>query len=236
MGSPRTPKTEDLPTIGQVASLIEGVGGDSVELRNQAIAQAVSPLASKTELTQATTGLASTTALTMVAQAIPSFSSDTPRAETPAGAVGNMGKVPHADHQHPRLTSSTAGTTGADGTATLAFTRSFATLPGVVLTAIENNTSAGPSLKVMKWKTKNAQGQLVDRSTAQGSTESYDGCVVYAWRGRALPTQQPISVVSLLTGVITGLNNLIGALSGYEPYVAASNVAFTFIAVQSSAS
>lgn len=223
MGSPRTPKTEDLPTIGQVASLIEGVGGDSVELRNAAIAQAVSPLASKSELTQ-------------VAGAIPSFSSDTPRAETPAGAVGNMGKVPHADHQHPRLTSSTSGTTGADGTATLAFTRSFATLPGVVLTAIENNTSAGPSLKVMKWKTKNAQGQLVDRSTTQGSTETYDGCVVYAWRGRSLPTQQPLNVLTLLGGVITGLNNLIGALSGYEPYVAASSVAFTFIAVQSSAS
>lgn len=232
MGSPRTPYTEDLTTLPQVQTLVEGLGGDSVDLRNMAIAQAVQPLATKTDLDTK----ASTAALMMVAQTIPTFSSDTPRAETPAGAVGNMGKVPHADHQHPRLTSSTSGITGSDGTATLAFTRSFATLPGVVLTAIENNTSAGPSLKVMKWKTKNTQGQLVDRSTAQGSTESYDGCVVYAWRGRALPQQQTINVLSLLGGVITALNNLLTALSGYEPYVAAGNVSFTFIAVQSSAS
>lgn len=204
--------------LGRVAS-----SADTPEMRDEAIGRAVS-------------GKASNAALAMVANTIPTFSNATPAAESPAGAAGSMGMVPHADHQHPRLTSSTSGQTGADGTATVAFTRSFATLPGVVLTAIENSTSAGPSLKAMKWKTKNAQGQMVDRSTAAGSTQTYDGVVVYAWRGRALPTQQPIGVLSLLAGVVTGLNNLIGALSGYDTNVPALNVVFTCIAVQSSAS
>ena len=222
MSSPRTPRDDDYIDLVQVQKLIENVGGDSVQNRNQAIAAAVQPLAS-------------TAALTLVANAIPQFSSQTPSPESKAGASGSMGLVPHADHQHPRLTSSTSGQTVTDGTATVTFTRTFTALPGVVLMAIENTSSAGPSMKVMKWLTKNAQGQLVDRSTTQGSTETYDGCVVYAWRSRALPAQTTINVLSLLTGVITALNNLLTALSGYEPYAAAPNVSFTCIAVQSSA-
>lgn len=214
----------DLVTTNELTQAMTGL--DTVAARQQAVAAVSDSLAGK----------ASTAALSMVANTIPQLSNDTPQAESKTGSAGSMGKVPHADHQHPRLTSSTAGTTAADGTATMTFTRSFATLPGVVLTAIENTTSAGPSLKVQKWKTKNAQGQLVDRSTSQGSAETYDGCVVYAWRGRALPTQQPVNVLSLLAGVITGLNSLITALSGYETYVPAGNVSFTCVAVQSSAS
>lgn len=234
MSTPRTPRDDDFATREWVQNLLAGIGNTTAEFQ-AAINQAVEPLATKQALTQATQGLASTTALTMVAQTIPQFSSATPKSETMAGAAGGEGKVPHADHQHPRLTSSTSGQTLANGTASVTFTRSFATLPGVVLMAIENTNSAGPSMKVMKWLTKNAQGQLVDRSTNANSTESFDGAVVYAWRGRALPTQQTISLVTLLTGVITALNNLLTALSGYEPYVAAGGVSFTCIAVQSSA-
>lgn len=223
MATPRSPRDDDFATVGFVQQLLGNLSlGASAQTVQQIIDTAISPLATKS-------------ALQTVSEAIPQFSTSTPSPEATGGAAGSMGKVPHADHQHPRLTSSTSGQTAANGTASVTFTRSFATLPGVVLTAIDNTNSAGPSMKVMKWLTKNAQGQLVDRSTSAGSTETYDGAVVYAWRGRALPTQTPISVATLLTGVITALNNLINALSGYEPYVPAGSITFTCIAVQSSA-
>ena len=52
------------------------------------------------------------------------------------------------------------------------------------------------------------------------------GCVVKCWRGQSLP---------VLTGLVALLGNIIAALTGFNPFGAASaGTAFTCIAVQRS--
>lgn len=145
-----------------------------------------------------------------------------PKAESTSPAIGADLKYAREDHQHPRLTSTTVGAIGANGTASVAFTRTFPAPPGVVFFEIPGTAppSTQPAIfKVSIW-IQNAQGQ-------------YSGCVVQAWRGQLLPTLASVS--GLLAAVITGVNSIITALSGYNAFGAAVNgTAFSCIAIQRS--
>ncbi len=84
---------------------------------------------------------ADATIVTALAAAMPVIADETPQPEKTGGAAGVEGnKASGARHQHPRLTSTTGNTAaaptshtiGANGTATIAFTRIFTTPPGIV--------------------------------------------------------------------------------------------------------
>lgn len=133
------------------------------------------------------------------------------------------------DHQHPRLTSTTVGTIGSSGTATVTFTRSFLKEPGMVLTEIPG--TAPPQTMPATFKVESWVREVMS-PTPSGA---YVGCVVRCWRSQVLPTLNTISVASLLSGVISGLNTVITALTGFNIFAASANgTAFTCIAVQRS--
>lgn len=129
------------------------------------------------------------------------LSNAAPSGEAVAAAPGNVGRSSREDHQHPRLTSTTMGTIGAAGTATMTFTRSFASAPGMVFTEINGSATQPAVFKVDSWV---MTGPL------------YTGCVVRAWRSQTIPQ----NLVSLL---VSAVFNLFGA--------SANGTAFSCIAV-----
>ncbi|WP_370309304.1 hypothetical protein [Sphingobium abikonense] len=173
---------------------------------------------------------ASQTALDAVAASVPAPAVSDPKSEAVNAAKGaQTGRFALEDHQHPRLTSTTIGTIGGSGTATISFTRSFTKEPGMVITEIPGTLppqSMPATFKVESWVRE------VMTPTPSGA---YIGCVVRCWRGQLLPTMNQVSVASLLSGVIGGLNTVIAALTGFNVFGASANgTAFSCIAVQRS--
>jgi len=125
---------------------------------------------------------------------IPTPATTTPKSEMTGGSVGaTSGQFALADHQHPRLTSTTYATLGTDGTATVTFTRTFVNKPGVVLTEVD------------------AAGQQPLSCVVTTFTQSnglYTGCTIKGFRGQALP-----AVIALL-GALTNFSVFAGPASG----------------------
>lgn len=155
-----------------------------------------------------------------VTQQIP-WAAAPPLSEATGAATGTTLLVPRADHQHPRLTSATSGTTAGDGRATVNFTRTFSAQPIVMTQAVEAIDNGPVTFKVESF--------LDDTGAAWTSGKPYGGAIIYGYRHRALPTLNLGGIV-LIGPLITAL----GILSAYSPFIAAGNVGFACIAVQAS--
>lgn len=68
---------------------------------------------------------------------IPKPATAAPQSEKTGAAIGAAtASYALEDHQHPRLTSTTAAVLSSDGTASAMFTRTFTAQPGVVMTEV----------------------------------------------------------------------------------------------------
>lgn len=113
----------------------------------------------------------------------PTPSMVTPSTELTGGSAGSDPlRFAMGDHRHPRLTSVTKSTLDGSGLATVTFTRSFATEPGVVLTAIAPGGTQPVTLQVQSW-------------VQSGS--DYTGCIIKGYRAQTLP-----AVIALLSALI----------------------------------
>lgn len=133
---------------------------------------------------------------------IPKPAKTVPSSESTSGSAGaDESQFAQMGHSHPRLTSTTLATLAANGTATVMFTRTFANKPGVVMTEIDASATQ-PLIMVVQ-------------SFVQSGT-TYTGCVIKGYRSQPLPSQSQLSVSSLLTGVISGVNALASTLTGFN--------------------
>ncbi len=171
---------------------------------------------------------ASGSSVMALALAMPVIATDTPLTEKTGGDPGVEGmKVPGAKHRHPRLTSTTGNlpapaqqthVIGADGRATIRFTRTFDLPPGPNFTEVPPIPATAMSdypaiFRVEAWTVES--GVIV-------------GCTVRCWRSRPLP------VLNLLTGLLSlaGVNGIVIALTGFNVFGAsAAGTSFTCIAV-----
>lgn len=133
------------------------------------------------------------------------FASTEPLAEAGIAETGTMNMAPRADHQHPRLTATSTGVLNASGEATITFTRTFPSKPGLTMTYAETADGQPVVFKVKTW-------------TVVGS--DYTGCVIKGYRAQAIPT-------NLATLLLGGVFNLFSGSS-------ATGVEFSLIAVQAS--
>lgn len=132
-----------------------------------------------------------------------------PPSESNAGSAGaDLNQFAQMGHSHPRLTSTTAAVLTADGTSTIMFTRNFTAQPGVVMTEV-NASGNQPLVMVVQ------SFVMVDGK--------YAGAVIKGYRSNPLPSQNQISVASLLTGVITSLNTLASSLTGFNVFGGSAN-------------
>ena len=136
---------------------------------------------------------------------VPQASTSTPPSESVSGTPGtNIARFAQEGHQHPRLTSTTYATLDNSGQALVTFTRSFVNKPGLNLT--ETDATAGGQPLVMRaisWQ-RDANGL-------------YTGVTIEGQRARMLPTLSALSgTLTLLTQVVTGVNNLVTALTNFN--------------------
>lgn len=134
--------------------------------------------------------------------AVPKPATTAPLSERTGASVGEQDtRFAKEDHQHPRLTSTTYATLNAQGQAVVTFSRSFVNKPGLNLTETDATTSTQPLvLRGLGWTT---DGQGL-----------YTGVTIQGLRAQMLPTLNPVS--GILSGVITGTNALVSALTGYN--------------------
>lgn len=127
-----------------------------------------------------------------------------PSSETTGGSVGSdTSRFAMLGHSHPRLTSATRATLTQDGTATVTFTRTFSRQPGVVMTEV--NASGNQPLVL-----------VVQSFTVESGL--YVGAVIKGYRSNPLPSQNQLTVASLLTGIIGSLNALASSLTGFNVF------------------
>lgn len=151
---------------------------------------------------------------------IPQPYTATPGSEKTGGDAGtDPTQFAMGNHQHPRLTATATGTLNGVGEAAITFTRSFPSKPAVALLLVEQADNQPVEFKVKSWVL---------------SDSDYVGCVIKGYRLQGLPTIAPVS--GLLTAVITGVNAIVTALSGFNITSGnASGAEYSFIALQQSA-
>lgn len=140
-----------------------------------------------------------------IASAMPQPSTATPMPEKTGGATGAVdSRYARADHQHPRLTSTTYGTLGSNSLATIPFTRTFVNKPGINLTETDATASTQPLvLRAIGW-TQDASGL-------------YTGVIIQGSRAQLLPELTPLSTaLALLSGIVTGVNTVVTTLTKYN--------------------
>lgn len=122
---------------------------------------------------------------------IPQPANTAPMAEKTGAAIGAAtSRFALEDHQHPRLTSTTYATVASGNTASVTFTRAFASEPGIVCTEIGGDTSV------------NAQpGVFKVQSWVQDAQSNYIGAVVRVWRSQTVPQ----NLATLLLGAVFNL-------------------------------
>lgn len=142
--------------------------------------------------------------------AIPVPATAAPMAEKTGASVGQQtDRFALEDHQHPRLTSTTYATLASDGTATVAFTRPFTNKPGVVMTETDAAGNQPLVCVVQSW---------MRETMTPTPSGPYVGAVIKGYRSTILPTLTPISALSILAGVITGVNAINSALSNLNVF------------------
>lgn len=140
------------------------------------------------------------------ASAMPQPANASPMPEKTGGATGGaQTRYALEDHQHPRLTSTTYATLATDGTATVAFTRTFVSKPGLNMTETDAAGKQPLVCSVQSW--------------VQDANGVYTGCVIKGQRAQMLPTINPLSgVLTLLTAVVTGVNGIVSLLTNYNVF------------------
>ena len=139
--------------------------------------------------------------------AIPQPATTTPKTELTGGAVGAQPtRFAREDHQHPRLTSTTYATLDGTGQATVVFSRTFVNKPGLNLTETDASTGTQPLvLRGLAWQ--------------RDGNGLYTGVTMQGQRAQMLPTITPISgVITLISGLITGINTVLAQLTGYNVF------------------
>ena len=152
---------------------------------------------------------------------VPAPAKSAPMAEKTGAAVGQQtGRFALEDHQHPRLTSTTYATLASDGTAIVAFTRTFTNKPGINITETDVTGKQPLVCSVQSW--------------VQDGNGAYTGCVIKGQRAQLLPQMNALSgLITLLSGVISGVNTIITALTNYNVFggaVSGSSVSVIAIA------
>lgn len=146
------------------------------------------------------------------AAVVPQPANVAPMSEKTGAAIGSQdGRFAKEDHQHPRLTSVVVGTVAAGNTATISFTRAFASEPGIDYQELPpsanttapdaNDTAANAqptNCKVIAW-TKGPTAALPNAAASE-----YSGCTVRVWRAQTIPT-------NLTTLLLGGVFNLFAA-------------------------
>lgn len=123
-----------------------------------------------------------------------------PKSEQGTAKPGTAGKASRMDHTHPTISWRGRVTLAADGTSPVTYGRTFSAAPVIQLTAI--NPSGGTvTLEVIT-------DTIVDGL--------YVGCTVKGSRAQPLPVMAQVS--GLLTAVITGVNGLVTALTGFNVF------------------
>jgi hypothetical protein len=128
------------------------------------------------------------------------LSNSAPKSEAGTATAGTGSKASRMDHTHPPISWRGRVTLGADGTAVVTFGRSFASAPVIQLTVI-NPTGA-----------RVVPEQVNDIKTGA----LWTGATISGTRARPLPTM--LAVSGLLGAVITGINALVTALSGFNVF------------------
>lgn len=151
--------------------------------------------------------------------AMPVPASVPPKAETTGAHTGAaVTRYALEDHQHPRLTSTTYVTLGSNGQALVTFTRPFANKPGLNPTETDATASSQPLvLRGLAW-TRDANG-------------NYTGVTIQGMRAQMMP--QISAVSGLLTAVISGVNSIVSALTGFNVFggsAAGATVSVTAVA------
>lgn len=139
------------------------------------------------------------------AAAIPQPADTMPMAEKTGAALGAIdARYARADHQHPRLTSTTYGTLGSNSQATVPFTRTFVNKPGINLTETDATASTQPLvLRAIGW--------------TQDTNGLYTGVIIQGSRAQLLPELTPLSTaLALLSGIVTGVNTVVTTLTKYN--------------------
>lgn len=111
----------------------------------------------------------------------------TPAAEAVVPAPGAVSVASRGDHKHPRLTSTTINTIGSNNKASVMFTRTFSTMPGVLCILIEAASNQPVIFKVESW---------LGPGGAAWVSGDYYGAVISAARLNTLPAS--IALLSVL--------------------------------------
>jgi hypothetical protein len=154
---------------------------------------------------------------------IPPFATSMPKADSLVPTPGSTDALVRPDHQHPRPSSTSKGTLGSNGQASVVFTQVFDVEPAISIISIDART----------------QGTAIpdfDFTFTTDANGKYIGGTVYGRRARKLPTQplaaSPIGVTGLLTAVISGLNALASSITGYDTTEDAVGNKFSLIALK----
>lgn len=142
----------------------------------------------------------------------------TPKSELGSAKAGTAVKASRMDHVHPTISWRGRVTLGADGKATVTFGRSFSAEPVIQLTAIN---PVGNKI-VLEVESDIKTGDV------------WTAAVITGTRARALPTLGSVS--GLLTAVITGINSVTTALSGFNLFTdPAAGVVVNVLVIEPSA-
>jgi hypothetical protein len=186
-------------TLAAVNDQIASLGSDLAALNfGKANASTVGGLSTAVNALQASVGAKADAA------SVPKPANVAPMAEKVGAAIGAAtGKFALEDHQHPRLTSTTYATLGSNGQALVAFTRTFTNKPGLDMSETDATASTQPLvLRGLAWQ-RDAGGL-------------YTGVTIQGLRAQMLP--QLAAVSGILTAVITGVNNLVSTLTGFNVF------------------
>lgn len=217
--SARIPDVSGLATISSVSDLRTQIP----DVSGLATRQSVSDLASRIPDTSGlatqqsvtalaakipdTSGLASRTQLqslsdTVGAIRVPAASETTPPAVTPESAVGISTLFARADHTHAARVQRKILTLDTNGQAVWTFDRPFTNMPVLNYMVFQDAGNGLIIVEANEW--------------VRGSNNTYTGVRITGRRHQRLPVMQAVS--GILTAVITGVNALVTALSGFDVF------------------
>lgn len=217
--SARIPDVSGLATTASVSDLRAQIP----DVSGLATRQAVSDLASRIPDTSGlatqqsvnslaaripdTSGLASRTQLqslsdTVSAISVPSAATATPVAVAPEGQSGTSVRYAREDHTHAARVQRKILTLDTNGQAVWTFDRPFANMPVLNYMVFQDAGNGLIIVEANEW--------------VRGSNNTYAGVRITGRRHQRLPLLA--TVTGILTAVITGVNALVTALSGFDVF------------------
>lgn len=132
----------------------------------------------------------------------PSPSNTMPASVAVNGLEGTSNLYARADHTHAARVQRKIVTLDTNGNATWTFTRPFLAEPSLQYMVFQ---STGDPIVV------EAQAWVMEGS-------NYVGVTIKGSRSQRVPVMQPLNVLAILGVVTAGVNTLVAALSGYNPF------------------